>query len=117
MKQFKDLDIWQDAHKTVLKIYKQTESFPKSEMFGLTSQYRRAAVSVPANIAEGFRKYSIREKVQFYTTALCSLEECKYYSILSNDLGFCNNSEIPDDLESVGKRLFRYIETIREDIR
>lgn len=114
MKQFIDLDIWQDAHKTVLKIYKETDNFPRSEIFGLTSQYRRAAVSVPANIAEGFRKYSIKEKIQFYTTALCSLEECKYYSILSNDLGLSNNLEIPDDLESVGKRLFRYIETIRK---
>ena len=115
MKHFMDMNIWQDAHKTVLNIYKATESFPKSEIFGLTSQFRRAAVSIPANIAAGFRKFSIKEKIQFYTTALCSLEECRYYSILSKDLGYLDHAEIQNDLDSVGKRLFCYIQTLRQN--
>jgi four helix bundle protein len=65
-KSFEDLLVWQKAHAYVLEVYKMTEGFPKSELFGLASQMRRAAVSIPANIAEGFKKRGPRDKVRFF---------------------------------------------------
>ena len=85
-KTFQDVEVWQRAHKWVLAVYRLTEGFPKQEMFGLTSQLRRAAISVPANFAEGFKKLGIPDKLRFYNIAQGSLEECRYYLILANDL-------------------------------
>lgn len=65
-KSFEDLEVWQKGHRWVLAIYKLTAKFPREELFGLTSQLRRAAVSVPANIAEGFAKRSDADKMRFY---------------------------------------------------
>ena len=62
---FEDVELWKKAHDWVLKIYRFTENFPKQEIFGLTSQLRRSAVSVPANFAEGFRKIGLADKVRF----------------------------------------------------
>jgi four helix bundle protein len=89
-KTFEDLLVWQKAHLFVIEVYKHTDSFPKSEMYGLTSQYRRAAVSIAANISEGFRKKGQADKLRFYNIAQGSLEECRYYIILSRDLGYIN---------------------------
>jgi four helix bundle protein len=72
---FHDLVVWQEAHKLVLMIYKVTADFPKSEQYGLVSQMRRAAVSVPANIVEGFKRFSYAEKSRFYNIAEASLED------------------------------------------
>lgn len=80
---FEDVEIWKKAHSWVLKIYRFSENFPKHELFGLTSQLRRAAVSVPANFAEGFKKVSKAGKLRFYNIAQGSLEECRYYLILT----------------------------------
>ncbi len=77
-KNFQDVETWKKAHQWVLSIYKVTERFPKQEMFGLTSQLRRAAVSVPANIAEGFKRRGTGDKIRFYNIAQASLEECCY---------------------------------------
>jgi four helix bundle protein len=74
-KSFKDLVVWQKAHAYVLDIYKMTEEFPKSELFGLTSQMRQAAISIPANIAEGFKKQGPRDKVRVFNIGQGSLEE------------------------------------------
>lgn len=68
-KSFEDVEVWQKAHVWVLEVYKFTESFPKHELFALTSQLRRAAVSVPANFAEGFKKRGIADKIRFYNMA------------------------------------------------
>ncbi len=76
-KTFQDVEVWQRAHKWVLAVYRLTEGFPKQEMFGLTSQLRRAAVSVPANFAEGFKKVGIADKLRFCNIAQGSLEECR----------------------------------------
>jgi four helix bundle protein len=89
-KSFEDVDIWQLAHEFVLQTYRLTELFPKHELFTLTSQLRRAAISIPANFAEGFRRESKREKVRFYNIAIGSLEECRYYLRLAKDLGYGN---------------------------
>lgn len=108
-KSFKDLIVWQKAHKFVLSAYQVTESFPKKEIYGLTSQFRRAAVSIPANIAEGFKKKSKRDTYRYLNIAQGSLEECRYYLILSNDLGYISNTEeITKLLEEVSKLLEVY---------
>lgn len=85
---FEQLGVWQAAHKLVLQVYKITEGLPSSQRFGLISQLQRAAVSVPANIAEGFKRRTRPDKVHFYNMAQSSLEELRYYFILCRDLGY-----------------------------
>ncbi|MCB9077078.1 MAG: four helix bundle protein [Anaerolineaceae bacterium] len=85
---FQQLEVWQEAHKLTLLVYKITKAFPSEEKFGLVSQMRRAAVSVPANIVEGFKRRSQRDKLRFYNIAEGSLEEVKYFFILSKDLNY-----------------------------
>jgi len=85
---FRELIVWQKAHQFVLEIYRYTRSFPKEEIYSLSSQFRRAAVSTPANIAEGFKKRSKSDKARFMNISQGSLEECRYYLILAEDLGY-----------------------------
>ena len=85
---FEDVELWKKAHAWVLEIYRFTETFPKHELFGLTSQLRRAAVSVPGNFAEGFKKTGRPDKVRFYNIAQGPLEESRYYLILARDLNY-----------------------------
>ena len=77
-KTFEDLKVWQKAHQLVIKIYRLSKGFPRDEMFGLTSQLRRAAVSVPANVAEGFKRVTVPDKLRFFNIAQASLEEVRY---------------------------------------
>jgi four helix bundle protein len=93
-KSFEDVEVWQKAHAWVLGVYRFTESFPKHELFGLTSQLRRAAVSVPANFAEGFNRRGAADKLRFYNIAQGSLEECPYFFILTRDLGYGNPTNL-----------------------
>ena len=103
---FRQLKTWQEAHQLVLSIYQVSKEFPSAERFGLTSQMRRAAVSVPANIAEGFKRRGIQDKLRFYNIAEGSLEEVKYYLILSQDLGYLTCSdELMAQAETVGRLL------------
>ena len=95
-KTFGDLVVWQKGHQFVLDVYRYTAEFPKSETYGLSSQFRRAAVSIPANIAEGFRKAGERDKVRFMNIAQGSIEECRYYLILSQDLSYGENNSLMD---------------------
>ena len=111
-KTFQDLIVWQKAHQFVLSVYKVTEIFPKKELYGLTSQFRRAAVSIPANIAEGFRKAGRPDKHRFMNIAQGSLEECRYYLILSGDLGYMDAGELMSQLEEVSKLLNAYAKSI-----
>lgn len=87
-KGFRKLLVWQRAHQLVLSIYKLTETFPKSELFGLTSQMRRAAVSVPANIAEGYAAGGKGQFARYLNIAQGSLAEMEYYLILTHDLKY-----------------------------
>ncbi len=112
-KSFTDLLVWQKAHEFVLKIYRATENFPKSEVYGLTSQLRRAAVSIPANIAEGFVKKGNADKLRFYNIAEGSIHECKYYLILSRDLSYLLDKDLSNLLEEVSKLLGSYSQIIK----
>ena len=85
--------MWQEAHKITLVVYKLTKSFPQEELFGLSSQFRRAIVSVSANIAEGYKKRGSADKLRFINISQGSLEECRYYIILSKDLGYISELE------------------------
>jgi four helix bundle protein len=93
-KSFQDLIVWQKAHAFVPGVCQTTQSFPKTETYGFVSQFRRAAVSVPANITEGFRKVSSADKTRFLNIAEGSLEECRYYLILSHDLNYINKQNL-----------------------
>lgn len=102
---FGDLVVWQKAHQFVLDIYRLTRTFPNDEKFGLTSQLRRAAVSVPANIAEGFPKRGILDKTRFFNIAQGSLEEVHYYLILSKDLGYADTKSLLVAYDEVARLL------------
>lgn len=105
---FQQLKAWEVAHQLVLDVYQL--ALPSSEQYGLTAQMRRAAVSVPANIAEGFKRRSIQEKVRFYDIAEASLEELKYYVILIQDLGYIDdNQHMMDRATEVGRLLYGLI--------
>ena len=93
MVDFTELDSWKVSHRLVLEIYKKTESFPKSETFGLTSQIRRSASSITANIAEGFGRGTLNDKIHFYTMALGSLFEVQNQLLISRDVGFLDAKE------------------------
>lgn len=105
---FQDLIVWQKAHRFALGVYRFTEGFPKTELYGLTSQLRRAAVSIAANIAEGFKKAGRADKLRFMNIAQGSVEEWRYYLILANDLGYGKTAELVALLEEVSKLLDAY---------
>lgn len=107
-KSFKDLIVWQKAHQWVLEIYHFTNSFPSGEQFGLVSQLRRAAISIPANIAEGFKRKGNPDKARFYNIAQGSIEECRYYLILAGDLGYGDTRMLEKDLEEISRLLEAY---------
>ena len=107
-KSFEDLIVWQKAHEFVLKVYEYTATFPREGLYGLSSQFRRAAVSIPANIAEGFRKNGLRDKVRFYNIAEGSINECSYYIRLSSDLKYGECSLLNERLTEVSKLLRSY---------
>jgi four helix bundle protein len=105
---FEDLIVWQKAHAFVLNVYKISRQFPCEETYGLTAQLRRAAVSVPANIAEGFKRRGRSDKARMMNVAEGPLEEARYYLRLSNDLGYGSNTALTKDAAEVGRLLGSY---------
>jgi four helix bundle protein len=105
---FEDLVVWQRAHQFVLSVYQLSAAFPRSETYGLSVQFRRAAVSIAANIAEGFRKRGRADKVRFFNIAQGSSEECRYYLILTRDLHYGEVAGSRRLLEEVSKMLDAY---------
>lgn len=114
-KNFTDLIVWQKAHQFVLSVYKYTATFPKEEMYVLTSQFKRAAISIAANIAEGFKKRSNKDKIKFYNTSQGSLEECRYYLILARDLNYGENQQLHNQITEISKILDAYITAIENN--
>ena len=109
---FRDLVVWRKAHEFVLAVYAFTAGFPRQETYGLALQMRRAAVSVPANIAEGFRRRGKAEKARFMNIAEGSLEESRYYLILAQDLGYGDTAKLIGLLEEVSRMLCAYAAAI-----
>jgi four helix bundle protein len=109
---FADLLVWRKAHEFVLAIYQFTAGFPKAETYGLSGQMRRAAVSIPANIAEGFRRRGPADKARFMNMAEGSIEECRYYLILAKDLGYGDTTILNNLLEEVSRMLSAYARAI-----
>jgi four helix bundle protein len=109
---FRDLIVWRKAHELVLSVYRYTRKFPKEEIYGLTSQFRRAAISIAANIAEGFKKRSRSDKARFMNISQGSLEECRYYLILAQDLEYGDAGSLMMQLEEVSKLLESYSRAI-----
>ena len=106
---FQDLLVWQKSHAVVVLVYEATIHFPRHELFGLTAQMRRAAISVPSNIAEGFRRRRRWDKARFINIAAASLEELRYQLLLSKALGFLpSDSQLERQAEEVSKMLSSY---------
>lgn len=112
-----DVPVWRLSHKLTLDIYKLTEQFPKAEVCGLTSQIRRSASSIPANITEGFYRHTTKELIQFLYNARGSYGETLYHLRLGTDLGFINESaykKMLEDYSSLGKQLNGWIKSLKK---
>jgi four helix bundle protein len=112
---FRDLLVWRKAHEFVLEAYRISSVFPKQETYGLSSQLRRAAVSIPANIAEGFRRRGKADKARMMNIA-GSIEECRYYLILVSDLGYGDTTGISESLDEVSRLLHAYSSAILSSV-
>jgi len=114
---YKDLDIWKRSCAVVTTIYRPTDHFPKREMFGLTSQLRRAAISVPRNIAEGAARLYTREYIRFLSNALGSIAELETQLIVSIQLDYTTQQRIQGimrELDEIGKMTRRLVQRLEE---
>lgn len=113
IKSYRDLTVWQKSHHLVLDVYRLTKSFPTDEKFGLVSQIRRAAVSVPANIVEGFRRKGKRDKLNFYNYAQSSLDELEYELFLAQELDYYKEyGQMEEKIDTVARLLSGLISSI-----
>ena len=115
---FKDIIAWQKGYEFVLLTYKVTRQFPDFEKYGLSSQFQRAAVSIIANIAEGYKKLSKADKLRFMNISQGSLEECRCYIMLSKDLGYISEDEFQSltfSIDGASFYLNAYCKAIKED--
>lgn len=108
-KSFHDLIVWQKAHAYVLEVCRLSEGFPATERYGITSQLRRASVSIAANIVEGFRKRGQADKLRYFNIAQGSADECHYYLVLVRDLKFADTSALENQLIEVSRLLQAYM--------
>jgi four helix bundle protein len=116
IKTFREIVAWQKSHQLALKVYKLTEKYPRAEIFGLVSQSRRAAVSIPSNIAEGFKRKTKNDSIHFYNVAESSLEELKYQLLLARDLHYITEGDYDPAVylaEEVGKLMNGWIKIQR----
>jgi len=115
---FKKLDIWHEAHQLALKVYKETRIFPKEEIYGLTSQLRRAVVSIPNNIAEGCGRKSKKELYNFFNISMGSSSEVEYLLLIAHDLNYLQNEyfELNKLLVKMRKMLNTFMQQINQDI-
>lgn len=120
MQTFEDLLVWRKAHELVLDVYRATERFPAEERYGLIAQMRRAAASVSANVVEGHKRASKREFSHFITVAEGSLDELKYYLILSRDLGYLLTEHfemLHNRAEEIGRMLHGLKTHVKQEVR
>ena len=113
---YRDLIVWQRAHEFVLNVYRFTNSFPTDERFGLTSQLRRAAVSVPSNLVEGCGRGTDADLCRFCDIAMGSANEAEYQTLLATELGYLSDEQfqhLSDQIAQVKKMLYRFIEHLR----
>jgi len=116
MKDFREMPVWHKGHKLALEIYKLTAKFPKEEIYGLSSQIRRAAVSIPTNIAEGCGRGSAKELKQFLTISMGSASEVEYQILLSYELRYMDRKtydNLNSDIQEIKKMLSSYIVKVR----
>lgn len=117
MQSYLRLEVWKKSHQFVLDVYQLTKAFPRDEMFALTRQFRRAAVSIPANIAEGSAKKTVKEFSNFLRISLGSVHECEYYILLSKDLSYINGSqfmEFNNDINRIKAMLIKFLAKLSE---
>ena len=117
IKSFTDLVAWQEGHKLVLMVYKSTEKFPPKEIYSLTSQMRRSAISITSNIAEGFSRQSKKEKIQFYYTAKGSLTELQNQLLIARDVDYLPKEEfqeIANQTVKVSKLILGLIKSLKK---
>ena len=118
MKDFRQLKVWEKAHQLALAVYKVTKGFPKEELYGLTSQIRRASMSVPTNIAEGCGRNTDAEFARFLQIAMGSASETEYQLLLAHDLEFLTSEQYQKlniDVTEVKRMLTSFIQTLRAD--
>ncbi|HZJ24361.1 MAG TPA: four helix bundle protein [Anaerolineales bacterium] len=118
MKDFRQLKVWEKAHQVALAIYKATKEFPKEELYGLTSQIRRASMSIPTNISEGCGRNTDAEFARFLQIAMGSASETEYQLLLSHDLGFLNKEQYDKlniEVTEVKRMLASLLKTLRAD--
>lgn len=116
-KSWRELKVWQKAHDLVLRVYKETAVFPKEEIYGLTSQVKRAAISIPANIVEGHSRNTDKEFANFLHISRGSLEELRYLLLLSQELGFLKADiydSIENDCMSISRMLNSFIVKVKQ---
>jgi len=118
LKDFKELKVWQRSHQLALKLYKVTRFFPKEEIYGLTSQLRRASTSIPANISEGCGRGSESDLARFFQIAMGSACELEYHLLLSKDVGFLNGNDfdlLNEEIIQIKKMLTAFIKKLKAD--
>jgi four helix bundle protein len=116
MRNYKDLRVWEEAHRMTLSVYRATQAFPKDERFGLTSQIRRASASIAANLAEGCGRRSDGEMARFVQIAMGSGAELSYHLLLARDLGFMKGEEY-DELNANLERTMRMLSALSSKVR
>ena len=113
IKTHKDLDVWKEAMKLAKEVYTLTARFPKEEMYGLSSQIRRASVSIPSNIAEGAARGSSKDFSRFLYISLGSLAELETQLLLAVDLGFIDNNALDESVQKVRRMLVGLIKSLK----
>ncbi len=118
MKDFRELKVWEKAHQLTLAVYKATQTFPRDELYGLTSQIRRSCTSIPANIAEGCGRNGDAELARFLQIAMGSGSELEYHILLARDLSILNNlayDRLNSDVTEVKRMLASFIKKLKAD--
>src|SRR3989304_5149159 len=118
MRDFREVKVWEKGHILALAVYKATATFPKEERYGLTSQVRRSAASIPANIAEGCGRNGDAELARFLQIAMGSASELEYHLLLARDLDLLNSSDyekLTDEVIDVKRMLTSFIQKLRAD--